>query len=75
MLRYKLINRLTYDGDSIRNPSRWIAGAVRDAMREADKERFQKTDWGHNYLEQQRQSWQRQGAADWSAGGWRYGRQ
>ena len=63
MLRHKLISRRKHDPDSIRNPSQWVASAVKESMREADKERFQRTDWGHNYLEQQ---WQ------WQQGGWHY---
>ena len=50
MLRFKLISRLTHDPKSIWNPSQWVASAVRDAMKEADGPRFQKSEWGQQFL-------------------------
>ena len=45
MLRLKLVNRLTHDPTSIRNPSQWVASAVEDTMKEADNTRFQNSEW------------------------------
>ena len=50
MLGLKLINRATHNPDSIRNPSQWVASAVKDAMKEADNARFQKSEWGQQFL-------------------------
>ena len=53
MLRIKLVrlvSRLTHDPKSIWNPSQWVASAVKDAMKEADNARFQKSEWGQQFL-------------------------
>ena len=50
MLRLKLLSRLTYRPDSFVNPSKWVASAVKDALKEVDSERCQKSEWGKQFL-------------------------
>ena len=45
MLRLTLVNRPM----SIRHPSQWVATAVKEALNEADSERFEKSEWGQQF--------------------------